>query len=193
MKNQLINYLFNQKILHPTTECQSFYICGKYLNRRITVAAMMDLCGPSIEESQLDYSIRDSLESNLSGETMISQIDTVVIVTGGRLERGHKTSITRFLNWFDYRNNLSKFVFIHNEKSDKAEEIKRKDLKYVMNEVGVGDSILSQVRSLSVATLKPDRSYREVSQELETFRATVLNRPKDPHISDNVSTSTAME
>ena len=156
----------------------------------------MDLCGPSIEEDQLDYSIRDSLESNLSGErvALISQIDTVVIVTAGRLERGHKTSITRFLNWFDYRNNLSKFVFIHNEKSDKVpEEIKRKNLKYVMNELGVGDSILSQVRSLSVSTLKPNRSYRHVSQELQTFRTTVLNRPKDFHISDSVSTSTAME
>ena len=201
-KNQLINYLFNQNILHPTTENQSFYICGKYNGRGITVGAMIDLCGPSIEADQLEYLISDSLESNLHREKsrMISKIDAVVIVTAGRLERGHKTSITRFLDWLELKNNPSKFVFIHNEKSPGvSEEFKRKNLDYVLAELGVTSSLSSQPRSLSVSTLQPNCLYHQVKYELDLLRRTVLDRPKAPgnqdvpQLSDRASSLTVTE
>ena len=140
MKNQLINYLFNRKILNPLTECQSFYISGNYNGRAVNVAAMIDLCGPSINSTQLQKMIKDSLTEHFS------QIDAVVIVTAGRLEMGHKTSITHLLEYLQFRQNPEKFVFIYNESPLASEEFRKRNLDYVLSELGVSSSNKNKVR-----------------------------------------------
>ena len=150
-KNKLINHLFDEEILSSWTD--HVYIKGTQLQtRKIKIAATIDLCGPYIEREQLENIIADSLKANLS------HVDAVVVVTGGggRFESGHYSSISRFLKWFNFKENQENFIFIQSTKSILTEEQKDANLQFVLGQLGVRNP---NIRSLSLSL-----DYKELNQ-----------------------------
>ena len=162
-KHILVNHLFNQEIEAPLTKV-SRYIEGEYLNSKIRVASMIDLCGEHIEPDQLENVIADSLKANLS------EIDTVVFVTSGRFQYHHNFALKRFLTWLDFKQHQDNFVFIHRESLSSISP-GQKNVKFVMESVGAKSS-----RSLSLNKLQSRSPFKEAEEELKLFIKTVLHR-----------------
>ena len=156
-KHILVNHLFNQEIEAPLTKV-SRYIEGVYLNSKIRVASMIDLCGEHIEPDQLENVIADSLKANLS------KIDTVVFVTSGRFQYHHNFALKRFLTWLDFKQHQDNFVFIHSSPGPK-------NLKFVMENLGAKSS-----RYLSLNKLHSRSLFEEAEEELKLFIKTVVHR-----------------
>ena len=105
---------------------------GHQYNRKVRIAATIELCGPEIEPVQLENMIMDSLTFNLSN------IDVVVFVTGGgRFNLGHKNSFKRFLDWLDVKAKPGNFVFLHTNNSLTSDEQKLKNLHFVLDQLGI--------------------------------------------------------
>ena len=140
------------------------------------------MCDTVLSPDQVYNVVKDSVKANMV------YIDKVVIKCYGRIQKDHRDSIGKFMEWLRYTNYKTNFVFVYNKQEGIPTAERSQHLISMCEELGVDmnkDEIVScpdgSRRSIKFAHslgIKSGTPWDDVETELTEFKRAVLSRTK---------------
>ena len=152
----------------------------------LNLISFTGLCDSLMSVKQVLEVIKDSVKTNLVN------IDKVIIVCSGRIEKNHEDSIKQFMEWLYFNKYKHNFSFIYNKSDGLSEAEKLENLTYMCDTLGadpkatkfarfIGDT-KAHTRKLNLALgFPPNVPYKSIKDDHINLKY-VINTSVDKRI-----------
>ena len=184
-KSALVNQLYNMEVVisksspnSVTRKCQ--YTQGTYNGRKVNIVDTIGMCDTVLSPEEVYNVVKDSVKANMVF------IDKVVVVCYGRIQKDHKDSIGKFMEWLRYEKYKTNFIFVYNKQEGVPMADRQQHLVEMCSELGVDmtqnttitspDGSRKSIKYVHSLGIKPGTPFDSIETELIDFTMAVLSK-----------------